>query len=453
MPIRSIRIVVGVSLCLAACGPPAAVDCPSPAAVASGPWARTYGGPRPDVASAIAAAADGTLVLGGSTRSFDAVDADLWLLRLGRDGEVVWEERFEGPATERAAGVVALRDGGAVVVADWSVSTGLSRRSAILVARLDCTGDVVWATAVESAEGVLFAEDVREAPEGGFLVAGAIGEPSRVDLDCLVVKLAANGSPQWRQVYGRADGNESCHSIALADDGFVLAGEYESPESPRRWSDVWLVRIDAQGAVRWQETFGEPDSWERAPAIREVGGGTFLVSAMRDEGAELIAVDGSGTAVWQRAYRVPQGLLFPSGVSVSPDGAAIVVGTTRPPDGSLEDVWAMRASASGDVVWSRRYGRDTLDRGEAVTGHTVEDGVVLAATMAWGSPEDADDAFLLRLGSDGRAGTQGDALAIVDERLGTAPWATAAPVRVTPLDVSSPTLRVERTQASVRSLP
>jgi hypothetical protein len=172
--------------------------------------------------------------------------------------------------------------------------------------------------------------------------------------------------------------------------------------------------------------------------------------ATRGVDAELLAVDASGATVWQKSYRSSGGLA-PSDLWVSPDGSPTIVGTTRPGD-DREDAWAMRLGPLGDPVWSKHYGRETTDRGAGVTG--FDDGrIALAATQAWGSPEDVDEVWVLYPGADGRAGSQGFDLPLAVDRLNVAPLDTAVRVGIPPIEVSTATVRVTRTQAGVRAVP
>lgn len=444
------RLLPVAVLGLAGCGAPTApdpADCPVTTTEPAGPFGRAYGGPSGDEATALAVTPGGDLLLAGATRSFGARDTDAWMLKLGRAGEVLWEERFEGPLTESVAAVAGLRDGGAVVVTDWTESSLTSRTGSILVARLDCAGGVLWARSIVFVDGIGFAQAARETEDGGVIVAGTSAslEPGT---DCVALKLSAAGDLEWQRSYGHAGVNESCRSIVpVAGGGYLLAGERRTDRS----TDLWLLRVGARGDVEWQRSYGEPDVWENWPQVREAGDGTFLVSSVRDDGAALLAVDAQGAAIWQRNYRGPSGALSPAAAWTSPDGGSTVVGTTRAGSTS-EDVWAARLGPLGDVVWSRRYPRETFDRGSAVAG--LADGrVFLAGTLAWGSPQDEDDAWIVQPGPDGRIGGFGEDLPLAMTRANAVPLGTDAPTSVPRVTASSQDVRVRATQSTARPVP
>jgi hypothetical protein len=63
-------------------------------------WEHAYGGDNYDVASGLAATADGGLVLVGSTMSKGPGKSNIWVLRLDTDGRVLWDRVF-GTAAEK----------------------------------------------------------------------------------------------------------------------------------------------------------------------------------------------------------------------------------------------------------------------------------------------------------------------------------------------------------------
>lgn len=451
MPTSLVRTAPIALVCLVACGPPPATDCPQATRPPGGPWASTFGGSRADKAGPIVATPGGGLVVGGSTRSFGAEAEDDWVLKIGRGGEVLWQVRLEGSGTESADAMAATSDGGAVLASSRSISSGpFSRRSALLVARFDCTGELVWAKTLAVGD-IAFTHALRATPDGGFLLAGEVATLPELGSDCLALKLSADGTVEWQKAYGQPDGAAGCHGIALVPGGgYVLAGEFGRPDSARGWTDLWLVRLSARGDVQWERSLGEREVWERRPAIREAGDGTFFVSSLRHDDVQLLAVDASGAMVWHKSYRAAEGLGH-SDLWVSPDGFATIVGNARVDDGR-DDIWAMRVGALGDPAWSRRYGHDTSDRGTGVAG--FEDGVVvLAGTLASDHPDDLDEVLVLEPGSDGRVGTQGVDLPVTTTRVSVAPRDTTVRVRTPPVEAESASVRVTRTQASVRVFP
>ena len=59
-------------------------------------WQKTYGGEKNDYASSIRQTTDKGYIVAGCTYSFGAGGSDLWILKLDRSGNVVWQKTYGG---------------------------------------------------------------------------------------------------------------------------------------------------------------------------------------------------------------------------------------------------------------------------------------------------------------------------------------------------------------------
>ena len=68
--------------------------------------------------------------------------------------------------------------------------------------------------------------------------------------------LDANGNVLWQKTYG-GPGDEVASSVRRSTDGgyVVTGGAWASPDVPDS-ADAWVMKIDGNGNVIWQKTFG-----------------------------------------------------------------------------------------------------------------------------------------------------------------------------------------------------
>jgi len=104
----------------------------------------------------------------------------------------------------------------------------------------------------------------------------------------------------WYKTYG-GDGVDSLKSIDFTDDGgYILSGETQIGES----LDAWLMKIDGNGNVLWEITYGDPDGWDGLyPVITTsdggyLGGGWYYNSSQDKFDALLIKANDDGTISW-----------------------------------------------------------------------------------------------------------------------------------------------------------
>ncbi|MFN7421092.1 MAG: T9SS C-terminal target domain-containing protein, partial [Flavobacterium sp.] len=128
--------------------------------------------------------------------------------------------------------------------------------------------------------------------DNGALVVGYSNSPISGDktenliggaYDFWVVRLDENGSIIWQNTLG-GNGNDTPVSACLtADGGFLIVGYSDSDssgdktENSRGFQDFWVVKLDANGAVLWDKTIGGTGN-DIASKIIPLSDGNFLIT-------------------------------------------------------------------------------------------------------------------------------------------------------------------------------
>jgi hypothetical protein len=142
--------------------------------------------------------------------------------------------------------------------------------------------------------------------DGGLVVAGATASRGEGGRDGWVFKLDGGGSVVWDKTYG-GDRNDETYAIApAAGGGFIVAGTTESSGAGAR--DGWLLRIDGNGKLLWQRTFGGP-YWDELRSVQETADGGFVAAGYTEpEGAGahfalVVRTDKAGSPMWERTLK------------------------------------------------------------------------------------------------------------------------------------------------------
>ena len=156
--------------------------------------------------------------------------------------------------------------------------------------------------------------DVLVLPDGGTLIVGMAGNtgPShRVEPGMAhVIRTNSEGSIVWERDYG-GDLDAFFTSVVQTDDGaYVLLGEIETPNVWQE-ADMYLVKIDADGEMIWEHTFGGR-GMDHAKQVRQTSdGGYILIGSHVDQRPTagvyqadilLIRTDPDGNQVWSQTY-------------------------------------------------------------------------------------------------------------------------------------------------------
>jgi hypothetical protein len=355
---------------------------------------RTYGGSLADVLVKAFQDANG-YVLVGYTRSKDGLlrrngyDADFWVLRVDRQGEVVWHATYGAEGDEELTDAYRLQNGSLLLVG-WTDSKSLShgKRDAYIV-YIDPLGKVLWQKAI-GGTGNDVARGVRLIGDSVIAIAGEIGS-----IDSLLCPKHRGGTDGWLLLlslrgellssynWGGSHNDYLRLIVPVSPDTLWLIGASDSHDgeiaNPLGKMDIWIVETDGMGRFQrsWNiggTDFEEPYTWTRAPEGEIwVGGTTFsraLIAYGRADGVVWkIEPEGSAQVVWQGGGTGDEGLNF---LSRLPDGDWLLAGMTSSRDGliphlvGLYDGWAVRWNPYSDSLrFSITLGGKDIDRWEA----------------------------------------------------------------------------------------
>ncbi len=403
-------------------------------------WQQAFGGTAKETAISITATADGGCIVAGASYSDDGDvednngSGDVWLLKLDAVGTLQWEKNYGGTSVDAARDVIQTSDGGYLVTAFSSSANGdvplnLGEQD-VWVLKLNAQGSIEWQVVRGGSEQ----EQPFTASEtaDGYLIGGATASTdgdivgNHGSWDFWVFKLDLNGNFLWQRCYGGTDGEQLYDAQALGDGGFILAGAAWSNDGDVTMygvnSDLWLVRIDADGDILWQRCYGGT----MARSVRATSDGGFLAcgETTSDDGMVtghhgqedlwVIKVDSLGTLQWQRAIGGSTVDMFGQAVQL-PDGRYAVVAEGWSTDGDftgnngLADVMVVMLDAGGNLQWHMNLGGSGHDRGRAMT--IGDDGAVMLAATTNSSDGDVtgyhlpyslnnDDYWVVKLNTD-----------------------------------------------------
>ncbi len=319
-------------------------------------WQRTYGGDEDDGLLDIRQTPDGGFVAVGWTRSFGAEQADVWILRLDEEGQVLWSKVYGGPGMEQAWSVALVGDGG-FLVAGGTTSFGAGGAD-FWVLRLDAQGEPVWQRTYggprDDGGGGTYEEFVVRAlvdREGHYVLASETASFGAGETDIWVIQLRPDGSIRWQKAYGGPEEETTWSLVELADGGYLVPGVTVS-FAPDASGDLWALRLEPDGAIRWQKAYGLPALWDEALSAGATRDGGVVIGGYLDEGTDwdgtLLRLDGDGQ-LWARR-RYEHGWDWPNGVVELADGSLAVAGVAWDRAGGRDlDLWVMRLAPDGDL--------------------------------------------------------------------------------------------------------
>ena len=177
---------------------------------------------------------------------------------------------------------------------------------------------------------------------------------------------------------------------ALADGGYVLAGMSGSGPREGPGYDAKIARYDASGKLLWSRAWGGA-GFDVGHDVRRLDSGDFLVTGYTDAGAGkgtdvfLLKLSPKGEVVWSRRYGGPRD---DRGVHLAPlaGGGAAIAGYSQ----STSDDWDIvvrGTSGDGEELWSRRLGGAGNELGRAVVAMGNGGLIVVGHSQSYGPLE------------------------------------------------------------------
>lgn len=396
------------------------------AQVASVAWNHNYGSAQMDLCNGMSSSADqGFFMTGMIPPVPDMYDIsghhgngqiDGWIMKTDKDGVLLWKRCLGGSASDLMAQVYGTPDSGCIAVGyGKSVDGDLSGLSPhlsddVYVFKMSSSGDIQWGRALGGSLSEM-GTCVTGTKDGGYLI-GAIGSSNDGDIsgnhgggDMLLFKLDAAGNILWQKSLGGSKDEAPARIRATSDGGYLIAGYSRSVDgdvsSNKGDADCWLVKIDGDGTVVWQNSFGGSKLDKATDIIETPDGGYIAVGTTSsadgdissNHGSEdgwVIKLSSSGSMEWQKTYggSLPEnfnqvendgnGGYFISGSARSEDG------DVRPPSHGNPDFWFVHLDNTGNFITRSCLGGVDPDKSVGFV-QTADGGIVMGGGAGWAS--------------------------------------------------------------------
>lgn len=401
--LKTLPILLSIPFFLFSCGKD---DGPGPEPEINGEveLIKTYGGSGIDEAVSIVEANDGNYMVLGSTRSTDGDitgrsgnDSDFWLLKIAKNGDIIWSKTYGGSDDESAARITKTNDGGFLLSGfttsnDGDVSENEGFQDYWIV-KIDSSGNIMW----EENFGFSGSDQAYKAfqtSDGGYFVTGYFdvsasgGGGNDVGRGTLHgvgefwgIKLKADGTKEWRRYFGGTNNDRSYDAVETADGGFLMTGTSESVDfdktDPKGTYDYWAVRLTATGDLVWTKSFGGNEIDNSYASIKTQDGNYIMVGDSRsadqdvtsprgNADAWMVKFDDNGSKIWQKSFGGSQ---FDTAHSIvqRANGDYILSGHSRSNDVDLStnngvnDAWIFIVDENGSMKFQKSIGGSELD--------------------------------------------------------------------------------------------
>ncbi|MEP7234911.1 MAG: T9SS type A sorting domain-containing protein [Ignavibacteriota bacterium] len=236
---------------------------------------------------------------------------------------------------------------------------------------------------------------IREIPSGGYITAGNYwgGYPpdpkscNNGDSSAAwAAKLDGNGKTIWQRCYS-GNGQNLVHSIIpTKDQGFIFCGGTSANVGEgsvyHGMLDAWVMKLDSEGNIEWQKTYGGAD-YDVATSIIQTFDGNYAFGGWTrsndgdvsgNHGADdewVVKIGTTGKIDWQKCLG---GSSYDRGSYLieSADSGIIVTGSATSNDGNVggnhgqQEMWIVKLRRDTTIAWQTCAGGISDDGGAAI---------------------------------------------------------------------------------------
>jgi hypothetical protein len=325
-------------------------------------WSLHGGGSGSDQAYQVVATSDGGYLLAGQSDSYGAGGADIYVMKMSSSGQLQWTKTVGGTGNDVGRSAVQTPDGG-YAIAGWTNSFGNGGDDMYLI-KLDGAGNLLWAKTY-GGSGNDRAWSLINDMDGGLVLCGQTSSFGASPNQFYLVKTDSQGNLLWDRRSGVSGvANIGYAVVQAADSGYVMAGSsyFWSGTASTSSTQVYAVKLDKQGSQVWASRIHNPRDDDARSIIATSDGGFVLAGKKYIESEStwdmyLLKLSATGQLLWDVSYGMSNSEEGYSVVEL-PDGSLIATGVilpSAPIANTWYDLYAVKFSSTGVPLWNRMF--------------------------------------------------------------------------------------------------
>jgi len=313
-------------------------------------WTKTYGGPSSDYGAAVLQTLDNGFIVTGWTYSFGTGACDVYLMKTNSNGDTIWTKTYGGTGYDKAHSFQKTSDNGYIITGVF----GPWYTGDLYLIKVDSIGTTLW-TKTYGGTGLDVGYSVQQTSDSGYIITGCTDSFGSGDLDIYLIKINAHGDTLWTKVYGRTGHDIGCSVKQTPDGGYIVAGFTETQSG---YTDIYLIRTNEDGDSLWTKVYGA-QYYDFCNSMIQPTEGEFVLAGLAESSSAplgdfyLAKIDSNGNVLWERTYGGTDTEEAIS-VQITSDGGYIMVGYTKSFGAGSYDVWLVKTEPDPSTVEEKR---------------------------------------------------------------------------------------------------
>ena len=223
-------------------------------------WRKYFGGTNTDTCYGVAETSDGYLMIGSSdSNDVDIKNNrgayDFWIIKIDKTGKLLFEKSFGGDEIDEARAITATNDDGFIIIGDTrSSNKDVSQNNGgadLWVIKISSEGNLLWEKTFGGSSFDV-GRSVRKTNDNGFLISGSSRSANNAFLnkgqnDAWILKIDRNGNQQWQKTIGGSEIDFCYDAVELTNGNIISVGESSSNNQDittnKGFTDLLIIKL------------------------------------------------------------------------------------------------------------------------------------------------------------------------------------------------------------------
>ena len=356
-------------------------------------WQKSLGGSQWESNPNVFQTNDGSFVLFGNSNSNDGDVsghhdyADIWVVKLGNTGTILWEKSLGGNSIEFYPRMLQGNDGDFVLVCeslsndgDVSGHHGNSDKTDIWIAKINSVnGYVLWQKSLGGSNAETFPNIYQSFENEFYIICESKSNDGDVsgnhgNKDICIFKVSNAGILIWQKSFGGSESDGILSNdvqfpipiFQLSDGNLIFASNSTSIDGDLigNQSQSWVVKFSQSGNIIWKNTYGNSDELLKK-LIKTTDNELAFFGEKFNNGSLNNFIfkvsNNNGSIIWEKSIGGSDTDLVDNLISTS-DGAVLMIGRTRSSNGDMVgnhgemDVYVVKIANNGNLLWTKIIG-------------------------------------------------------------------------------------------------
>ncbi len=328
--------------------------------------------------------ASGNLITVGNT-VLNPGNADILITKFTDEGQVIWQQTFDGQANGYDYGVAVISDAQDNVYVAGATSTTNSLLD-FTILKYNSQGILQWSSDWSGSSNLYDIPTAIAVDNFGNVAVVGITVTTSLQSDLVVQKYSSNGTLVWTALYDKAGLNELPVLVGFDAGGEVSVRGFTSTAAGS-WSFADLKFSGSSGFLSSEDTKALPGiSIEDAVAVTTDSNNNIYIagssSDIENKNFEVIKINSTFDVEWANQYEGKGLEDLAKAVVVDSEDNIIVSGNSVKPSGG-KDILTIKIASTGQEIWRRSY-MAPVETGEAWVAKmqvSQNDEIFLAGTV------------------------------------------------------------------------